>query len=542
MSSLPSMIALFIPGAIWTLAIILQLIAFIIIYLALAPTFLGKFDIPKRPAFNFILTIMILMVVPFLIILLTESIMPEIVFENIGAYTVAAFGSTSMSAALAGLIYTYAKRTDKRYLYPIAFVFSIWTVVGLTNMLLAPLLPFIEAESSSSLILVTLLSMPALFQSIKWMDSRSSDEDNRSLKKWIVFGFVGGASLVVIGEIIQSIVLTSNPPLDSEPYGGCVVLALNAIVIGEFVYLTFLLVTRSHGQVTIESLSVGFLSLWILQNVLKAIFSEWTMGWWLSEIMLLIGLLAGPTIMGYLYLGSFLRAEESGTRAKVYADVLAHDISNHHQAILNSLEIALMEITPEDMRIRVLGEAQRALADADGLAKNVRKLGQIENMEVSNLQPMDLVISISDSFNRLTKAMRAPDITLNLDKAEGECFILANDLLHDVFLNLIRNAIEYSGTRKVDVVISAIHKNNKDHWEVRVIDYGPGILYEKRALLFERYMKGAKGSGLGLSVVKALTELFHGTVRIEDRVIGDYSQGSAFVLLFPAINSLHDFQ
>ena len=58
-----------------------------------------------------------------------------------------------------------------------------------------------------------------------------------------------------------------------------------------------------------------------------------------------------------------------------------------------------------------------------------------------------------------------------------------------------------------------------------------------RESLFERYMKGAKSSGLGLSVVRALTEFFGGTVRIEDRISGDFSQGSVFVLQFPAFES-----
>ena len=50
-------------------------------------------------------------------------------------------------------------------------------------------------------------------------------------------------------------------------------------------------------------------------------------------------------------------------------------------------------------------------------------------------------------------------------------------------------------------------------------------------------MKGAKGSGLGLSVVRALTELFNGSIGIEDRVKGDFSQGAVFVLRFPIAKS-----
>ncbi|MHA2067600.1 MAG: hypothetical protein ACXABY_24815, partial [Candidatus Thorarchaeota archaeon] len=85
---------------------------------------------------------------------------------------------------------------------------------------------------------------------------------------------------------------------------------------------------------------------------------------------------------------------------------------------------------------------------------------------------MDLVTTIGDTFDRLTKALRSPDITLNVNRQEGECFILANELLPDIFQNLFHNAIEYSGKTRVDVEISPIPGNSPDVWEVRVIDFG----------------------------------------------------------------------
>ncbi|MFW9806516.1 MAG: sensor histidine kinase, partial [Candidatus Thorarchaeota archaeon] len=316
-----------------------------------------------------------------------------------------------------------------------------------------------------------------------------------------------------------------------------VVLILSAFTVGEGAYLAFLILGMNRGRITIEVLSVGFLSLWFIQSILKAIFHAWSAGWWLGEVLLLIGFLVGPTLIGYLYLGSFLSAEESGTRAKVYSDILAHDISNYHQAILHGLEIAMLEITPDVMRKRALNDAYLALIDADRLARNVRKLGLIDANEISDFYQMDLVRNINDSFIRLTKAFRSPDIVLNLETEEEECYILANDLLQDIFLNLFRNAIEYSEKGRIDVRISRSDVNSSAYWEIRVIDFGPGIPYELRESLFDRYMKGAKGSGLGLSVVRALTSLFNGSIGIEDRVEGDFSQGSVFVLRFPIASS-----
>ena len=536
LSGIPSIISLYVPGPIWSLTIIMQLIAFINIYLALAPVFLANFNVPKERAFSLILVAMMLMIIPFLATLVSESILPDHTIIIEGAYFVSKLGFTSMAAALAVLVFTYAKRTGKMYQYPIAFIFSVLTMAGVSNLVLSPLFPPVQIESMSALILVSIFSIPALVQAISWMGNSPIKKNGRSVETWLAFALVGCMCLFVIGEIAQSYVIRMDPLLNASPFGGIVVLILSAVTIGEGVYLAFLIIGTNHGKITIELLSIGFLSLWIIQSILKAMFLEWTAGWWLGEILLLTGFLVGPISIGYLYLGSFLSAEASGARAKVYSDILAHDISNHHQAILHGLEIAMLEIAPDNIRNRALGDAYLALVDADRLTKNVRKLGQIDANEISEFHRVDLVRSINETFIRLTKAFRSPDIVLNLEAEEEECFILANDLLQDIFLNLFRNAIEYSGKERIDVVIARTNVDGSSHWEVRVIDFGPGIPYEKRDSLFDRYMKGAKGSGLGLSVCRALTNLFDGSIGIEDRVEGDFSQGTVFVLRFPIAN------
>ncbi len=80
-------------------------------------------------------------------------------------------------------------------------------------------------------------------------------------------------------------------------------------------------------------------------------------------------------------------------------------------------------------------------------------------------------------------------------------------------------------------------ESEKCYW-ITVEDNGPGVPDEMKTLIFNRQLRGggrAKGSGMGLYLVKALADDFHGRVWVEDRVPGDRGQGSRFVVLLPAL-------
>ncbi len=57
-----------------------------------------------------------------------------------------------------------------------------------------------------------------------------------------------------------------------------------------------------------------------------------------------------------------------------------------------------------------------------------------------------------------------------------------------------------------------------------------------KARLFQRFSRGqtkAKGSGLGLYLVKTLVEHYGGDINVEDRIPGDYMKGAKFVVSIP---------
>jgi len=86
------------------------------------------------------------------------------------------------------------------------------------------------------------------------------------------------------------------------------------------------------------------------------------------------------------------------------------------------------------------------------------------------------------------------------------------------------------------VKISKHQENAKNYVKIEFIDNGIGITDEQKALIFQGGFvkkKRARGMGFGLSVVKKIIEHYNGKIWVVNKVKGDFTQGSNFILLIP---------
>jgi CheY-like chemotaxis protein/anti-sigma regulatory factor (Ser/Thr protein kinase) len=110
-----------------------------------------------------------------------------------------------------------------------------------------------------------------------------------------------------------------------------------------------------------------------------------------------------------------------------------------------------------------------------------------------------------------------------------------------VLWNLISNAVKFTGHGgKVDVLLEA----RGDAAEIRVTDTGVGIEPEFLPFVFDRFRQADAtttrrygGLGLGLSIVKQLTEMHGGTVRVLSEGPG---RGSTFIVTLPLARAADD--
>jgi PAS domain S-box-containing protein len=211
--------------------------------------------------------------------------------------------------------------------------------------------------------------------------------------------------------------------------------------------------------------------------------------------------------------------EEANTAAaevNLYVDILTHDINNANTVAMGYLQMYLESVTGSDGVL--VGKSLSAVHQSSEIIRNVSTLRRLKSSS-ADLRPVDLGPVIRGICGYHAEARIACDGV--------DATVLADDLISEVFVNLVGNAAKFGGPG-VDVTIGV--RDEGDAVFVTVADTGPGIPDDLKPRIFERYQRGAtkkSRKGLGLYIVRMLVERYGGSVRAGDRVPGHPEEGAA---------------
>ncbi|MGA9141812.1 MAG: PAS domain S-box protein [Methanocella sp.] len=230
--------------------------------------------------------------------------------------------------------------------------------------------------------------------------------------------------------------------------------------------------------------------------------------------------------------------EDARDQAELYLDLMGHDINNLNQVGIGFLEIALDTLDLDDYGRDLLSHPLTALEGSSLLISNVKKLQKVRSGEIRHkkMDVGDVLERVREHYSNL----HGENIVINCPYTTGYT-VIANELLYDVFSNLVGNAIKHSNGRPaIDISVERVRENDVECCRITVEDNGPGIPDDLKVRIFNRHLRGntkAKGSGIGLYLVKTLADDFGGRVHVEDRVPGDRSKGSKFIVVLPMVKN-----
>ena len=244
-------------------------------------------------------------------------------------------------------------------------------------------------------------------------------------------------------------------------------------------------------------------------------------------LLLLIG------IMVYIYRTILMkrRIEEEANKAKLqFFTNISHELRTPLTLIADPVNYIIHDDNLNSQQRSMLQIVQRNVLVLTQLVSEILDFRKVQNgkMELrlsdfnlsENMKQWIMLFSASAQKKHIAISMNAPDVVMlraDQDKIERICY------------NLLSNALKYT-SEGGEITLTA--KEEDGRVMISVADNGCGISSDELPYIFDRFYQAknaGRGTGIGLAIVKAFTELHHGEVSATS-VEG---KGSTFTIHIP---------
>jgi len=225
---------------------------------------------------------------------------------------------------------------------------------------------------------------------------------------------------------------------------------------------------------------------------------------------------------------------EMSNERETIMQMVVHDLKSPLNRIRGMMQIMKLE-NKGNLSIQNHGEEVGKILD-DGIEfiqslLDVNRLGIQETLHLKKTAVNDL---LEDTVKGFDSVAGDKGIQLKLEKGDGPIDMVTEpDMLKRVLENLLSNAIKFSPLES-EVHISLHQKQTCLIFSIK--DCGPGISEKDKARIFRKFARltarptaGESSHGLGLYIVKAMTEKLGGEVEFNSQL----GEGTEFRLIFP---------
>jgi signal transduction histidine kinase/CheY-like chemotaxis protein len=218
------------------------------------------------------------------------------------------------------------------------------------------------------------------------------------------------------------------------------------------------------------------------------------------------------------------KAEEASQLKTQFISTISHELRTPLYGVVGITDIILdehKELTNSPHLKSLKFSAKYLLS----LVNDILKVYKIEENQVVledmvfNLQ--DELIIIRDSLHFLA-IKNSNQIDINVDQNIPDVLVGDKIRLSQILINLMSNSLKFTNEGNVTVKVELVQRiGTKCFLKFQVIDNGIGIAKQDQEKVFEKFVQvyrkedDYQGTGLGLTIVKKMVELFNGTIQLE---------------------------
>ncbi|MBN1803574.1 MAG: PAS domain-containing sensor histidine kinase [Candidatus Lokiarchaeota archaeon] len=228
-------------------------------------------------------------------------------------------------------------------------------------------------------------------------------------------------------------------------------------------------------------------------------------------------------------------------QANFYKDLFIHDVFNIFNVINMGAELLRNQESPLDETVDLI---KKAITRGTKLIENIQKLSNLDQEKITIIK-IDLKSVLQDVCQFILNSFRDRSLKIQINASTQDYSVKANNLLYDVFENILINAIKHNIKEEIEITIeiSKIVDLNKNFVKLEFKDNGFGISDDQKKIIFSKVnnKENTSGMGIGLSLVKKIVDNYGGKIWVEDRIKGNRSQGCNFILMIPEFSQSKNF-
>jgi len=232
------------------------------------------------------------------------------------------------------------------------------------------------------------------------------------------------------------------------------------------------------------------------------------------------------------------RLENAFIRTKRFSADVSHELRTPLTILRGETELGLRWSGDPDEFKKILGSNLEEINRMSEIIGYLLDLSRAEEDSLSlHLQQLELKELLQDLVQQIWLLAEEKGIKLFFTASDPVYVSADSNRLRQIFLNLLDNAFKFT---PVGGEIRLILEHEPPWAKVSVIDSGPGIPEYDLPYIFDRFYRVDKarnrkdgGSGLGLSLVKSLSEAHGGRVELRSTL----GVGSVFTVYLPIITS-----